>query len=66
MRDQLIQELKALTPEEKLAVTEILWDSLKKEDVPLPESQLAIIREREEKYNAGNQKLFSWAKIIKL
>jgi hypothetical protein len=48
MRDKLIKELKELSPEDKLTVTEILWDSLKEKDVPLSESQLNIIREREE------------------
>ncbi|WP_421773074.1 addiction module protein [Gracilimonas sp.] len=66
MRDQLIKELKALSPEEKLTVTEILWDSLKEEDVPISESQLSIIREREQEYKAGNQKLYSWEEVKKL
>ncbi|MGN8226705.1 addiction module protein [Gracilimonas sp. BCB1] len=66
MRDQLIEELKALSPEEKLTVTEILWDSLKEENVSISESQLNIIREREEEYKAGNQKLYSWEEVKKL
>ncbi|HBX66719.1 MAG: hypothetical protein CL670_02485 [Balneola sp.] len=65
MRDQLIKELKELTPEDKLVATEILWDSLKEEDVPLSETQLNIIREREEQYKLGNQKLFTWDEVKK-
>ena len=65
MRDQLIKELKELTPEDKLVATEILWHSLKEEDVPLSETQLNIIREREEQYKLGNQKLFTWDEVKK-
>jgi putative addiction module component (TIGR02574 family) len=63
MREQLIKELQELSPEEKLAATEILWDSLKEEDMPLSESQLNVIREREKEYKAGKSKLYSWEEI---
>jgi putative addiction module component (TIGR02574 family) len=60
MRDQFLKELKTLSPEEKLTVTEILWDSLKEEDMPISESQLNIIREREEEYKADWNNLYMW------
>ncbi|SMO69567.1 addiction module protein [Gracilimonas mengyeensis] len=63
MRKNLIKELKQLTPEEKLTVTEILWDSLKEEDVPISETQLNIIREREEEYKAGKSTLYTWDEV---
>lgn len=63
MRESLIKELKKLSVEEKLSITEMLWDSLKDEEIPLSESQLNIIREREEKYKAGESKLYSWDEV---
>lgn len=63
MRESLIKELKKLSVEEKLSITEMLWDSLKDEKIPLSESQLNIIREREEKYKAGESKLYSWDEV---
>lgn len=63
MREDLIKELKELSIEEKLSITEMLWDSLKDEDIPLSESQLNIIREREEKYKAGESRLYSWEEV---
>lgn len=64
MRESLIKELKELSVEEKILITEMLWDSLKEENIPLSENQLNIIREREKKYKAGESKLYSWAEII--
>tara|TARA_R110002049_G_scaffold171080_1_gene337660 strand:- start:263 stop:472 length:210 start_codon:yes stop_codon:yes gene_type:complete len=63
MRESLIEELKELSVEEKLSITEMLWDSLKEENLPLSESQLNIIREREEKYKAGKSKLYYWEEV---
>jgi len=63
MRESLIKELKELSVEEKLLITEMLWDSLKEENLPLSENQLNIIREREEKYKAGKSKLYSWEEV---
>lgn len=63
MKEKLIVELLELSRDDKITILNILRGSLQEEEVSISDSQLKIIREREEDYKAGNQKIYSWEEV---
>lgn len=63
MNKKLIKELEPLTIDEKLDIIEFLSGSIASNDLPLSDSQRAMVREREVAYKTGSTSLFSWEEV---
>jgi putative addiction module component (TIGR02574 family) len=63
MDTKLLDELKPLTTQQKLDIIEFLSESLNDEDVPISDERRMLVRERGEKYKAGETSLHTWEEV---
>ena len=63
--DISLDEILKLSPAEKILLVEKVWDSLKPEEIIIPESHIAETRRRLEAIRRGEVPLSSWEDVRK-
>ena len=59
------EEILKLSPAEKILLVEKVWDSLKPDEITIPESHIAETRRRLEAIRKGEVSLSSWEDVRK-
>ncbi len=57
------EEITRLSPEERLALIELLWDSLGDSDVPVPPAQRAELERRLESFEQDRAGAVTWDQL---
>jgi putative addiction module component (TIGR02574 family) len=57
------QEIEGLSPDERLALIEQLWDSLSDDNVPLPDAQRRELERRLQTFDQEKPKSVTWDEI---